>query len=327
LFICAKIWEEKQITDEDTKLAQLAITLRDRALDWYMSLDTNSAPGMTRTLEDIKKLLINEFQKPSSEDQYMNEMIEIRQKPGESVWEIDQRFKRLKGKLKYLMTEMQHRHLFVNSLLPHLKYPLRQQKFQTQAEALQAALQLEENQYQQMDPTIEELKEDLKNLTFQLNQNKNKDKREVVWCTTCRMEGHHKNECPTFAQYMETGMPNPLPQGGLWCEICKKLGHDPYHCTMMQKYQTVPKNSYCTFCKSVGHDDKDCRTMELMRERTSDAYRVQAEMMTGQATPQFNQAPAPYNTVQQQYNTVQQPYNNVHTAVQPDTTPVQYRAV
>jgi hypothetical protein len=42
----------------------------------------------------------------------MNEMIEIRQKPGESVWEIDQRFKRLKGKLKYLMIDMQHRHLF-----------------------------------------------------------------------------------------------------------------------------------------------------------------------------------------------------------------------
>jgi hypothetical protein len=48
---------------------------------------------MMRTLVDIKKLLINEFQKPISEDQYMNEMIEIRQKPRESVWEIDQRFK------------------------------------------------------------------------------------------------------------------------------------------------------------------------------------------------------------------------------------------
>jgi hypothetical protein len=69
----------------------------------------------------------------------MNEMIEIRKKPGESVWEIDQRFKRLKGKLKYSITDMQHRKLFVNSLLPHLKYPLRQQKFQTQAEALQAS--------------------------------------------------------------------------------------------------------------------------------------------------------------------------------------------
>jgi hypothetical protein len=50
-----------------------------------MSLDTNSAPGTTRTLEDIKNLLINEFQKPISKDQYMNEMIEIRQKLGESV--------------------------------------------------------------------------------------------------------------------------------------------------------------------------------------------------------------------------------------------------
>jgi hypothetical protein len=169
------------------------ITLRDHALDWYMSLDTNSVPGTTRTLDDIKKLLINEFQNLSSKDQYMNEMIEIQQKPRESVWKIDQRFKRLKGKLKYLMTDMQHRRLFFNSLLPHLKYLLQQQKLQAQAEALHTALQLEENQYQQTDPAIEELEEDLKNLTFQLNQNKNKDKREAVWCTTCRMEGQCKN--------------------------------------------------------------------------------------------------------------------------------------
>jgi hypothetical protein len=33
LFICAKIWEAKQITDEDTKLSRLVITLRDRTLD------------------------------------------------------------------------------------------------------------------------------------------------------------------------------------------------------------------------------------------------------------------------------------------------------
>ena len=43
-----------------------------------MNLDANSAPRMTRTLTDIKKLLINEFQKLILEDQYMNEMIEIR---------------------------------------------------------------------------------------------------------------------------------------------------------------------------------------------------------------------------------------------------------
>jgi hypothetical protein len=61
LFICANIWEEKKIAGEDTKLVQLEITLRDHALDLYMSLDTNSAPGMTRTLVEIKNILINEF--------------------------------------------------------------------------------------------------------------------------------------------------------------------------------------------------------------------------------------------------------------------------
>jgi hypothetical protein len=61
LFICEKIWEENKITDEDTKLAQLAIMLRDCALDWYMSLAANSPPGTTRMIVDIKKLLINEF--------------------------------------------------------------------------------------------------------------------------------------------------------------------------------------------------------------------------------------------------------------------------
>ena len=104
-------------------------------------------------------------------------MIEIMKKPSDSIWEVDKRFKRLKGKSKYAMNDIQHRHLFVNSLLPHLKYPLRQKKFQTHAEALQTTLQLEENQYQKTDPTTNEMKEDMKNLTFQLNQNKGKEKR------------------------------------------------------------------------------------------------------------------------------------------------------
>jgi hypothetical protein len=75
MFVYEKIWEAKKIMDEETKLAQLVITLRDRALYWYMSLSMNNPLGTTRTISDIKKLLINEFQKPSSEDQYMNKMI------------------------------------------------------------------------------------------------------------------------------------------------------------------------------------------------------------------------------------------------------------
>jgi hypothetical protein len=75
----------------------------------------------------------------------MNEMIEIKQKLGESVWEVEEKFKRMKGKLKFPITDMQHRHLFFNFLLPHLNFPLRQKNFQSQAEALQEDFQLEEN--------------------------------------------------------------------------------------------------------------------------------------------------------------------------------------
>jgi hypothetical protein len=153
------------------------------------------------------------------------------------------------------------------------------------------------------------LKEDLKNLTFQLNQNKGKEKRDFVWCTLCKTKGHHKNECPTFAQYMAIGVPNPLPIGSPWCEIFKKHGNDLYHCPMMQKYKTVRKFSYCIFCKLVGRDDKDCRTMELMRKRNPYTYRVQEEMMKGQFSPHFIQVPPPYNNVQRQYNNVQPQYN------------------
>ena len=94
-------------------------------------------------------------------------------------------------------------------------------------------------------------------MTLKLNWNKVKESMEVVWCTLCRTKGHHKNEFPTFVQYLGEGIPNTLPIGGLWCEICKTHGHDPYHCPMMQKYQTMPKSTFCNFCKFVGHEDKD----------------------------------------------------------------------
>jgi hypothetical protein len=80
-------------------------------------------------------------------------------------------------------------------------------------------------------------------------------------------------------------MPNPFPTGGPWCEICKTHGHDLYHCPMMQKYKTKPKSTFCNFCKSVGHEEKKCRTLELMKKRTSDAYRMQDELMAGQTAP------------------------------------------
>jgi hypothetical protein len=49
---------------------------------------------------------------------------------------------------------------------------------------------------------------------------------------------------------------------------------------MMQKYQTVTKTTFCNFSKLVGHEDKECKDLEIMKERNSNAYRVQDELMT-----------------------------------------------
>jgi hypothetical protein len=37
--------------------------------------------------------------------------------------------------------------------------------------------------------------------------------------------------------------------------------------------------------------------MKLMRERTSNTYRVQVEMMIGKVSPRVRQVPTPYNIV------------------------------
>jgi hypothetical protein len=127
---------------------------------------------------------------------------------------------------------------------------------------------------------MEELRVDLKKLKFQLNQNKGKERREDVWCTFCKIKGHHKKECLNLAHYLEIGILNPLPLGEPWCEICRTHGHDPSHFPVMKNYQIVPKTIFCNFCKSVGHEDKDCRTLEMMKERKSYEYMVQAKLMT-----------------------------------------------
>jgi hypothetical protein len=101
---------------------------------------------------------------------------------------------------------------------------------------------------------------------------------------------------------LRVGLSNSLPIGGLWCELCKTPRHDPCHCPMMQKYQTMPKSTLCNFYKSVGHEDKDFRTMELIKEGTSYAYRMLAELMTGPPAQEYNNVkhfvvPPKYNKV------------------------------
>jgi hypothetical protein len=67
------------------------------------------------------------------------------------------------------------------------------------------------------------------------------------------------------------------PRPRVYCEICRMVGHHSTTCPLMQKYQRTSKNLFCNFCKSVGHDENEFLALDLMRECTTDAYRVQGE--------------------------------------------------
>jgi hypothetical protein len=69
------------------------------SLSWYMKLFQGLA--QPKPLNKIKNLLIVEFKKPKSESQCITELKEIKEKVEEPVWEFDQRFKTLIGRLTF----------------------------------------------------------------------------------------------------------------------------------------------------------------------------------------------------------------------------------
>jgi hypothetical protein len=81
-----------------------------------------------KPLNEIKNALIVEFKKPKSESQCITELKEIKQRVAELVWEFDQRFKTLTGHLSFQIPDEQNKEFFIASLLPHIRFPLMQQK-------------------------------------------------------------------------------------------------------------------------------------------------------------------------------------------------------
>jgi hypothetical protein len=111
-----------------------------------------------------------------------------------------------------------------------------------------------------------------------MKKDKGKDKREDIWCIRCKSEGHDKEKCPLFHEYLDSGDLIPLKQVTLpWCEVCRNQHcHGEFY--YMKKYVQTPTNLYYTFCKSVGHDEKDCRAYDLLHERSRDTDRIQGEV-------------------------------------------------
>jgi len=68
----------KRITDEVAKTVQLETTFRDRALTWYMKYKPTAPARQARSLAEIKKDLLREFQKPKLESQCITEIEAIK---------------------------------------------------------------------------------------------------------------------------------------------------------------------------------------------------------------------------------------------------------
>ena len=116
----------------------------------------------------------------------------------------------------------------------------------------------------------------------------------------CRTNGHTKDDCPAYMNYISSSAPNPLSTQGLpWCNICQTRGHCDVDCMFLHKTVCTLASLYCKFCRYVGHDEKDYGAYQLLREKIVDAYlmkteeliKVEKTQVQFQAAPQFQVAP------------------------------------
>ena len=171
------------------------------------------------------------------------------------------------------MSDVKHKEWFIVALVPHIWKPLMQQKIMMQREALEIVMKLEASHVGENVAGVNQIQVQLENLTLQLKDiKKGKENHKDILCTHCHADGHTKDTCPTFRNYLLSGVPNPLSCGSVpWYRICQVYGHQHKECSYMQKIVSNPTNLYCSFCKSVGHEDKYCRAYHLLQERTYDS--------------------------------------------------------
>ena len=92
-----------------SRKAQMIMTLRGRALDWYMKFSIVPIGFVPTTLNGIQVGLIDEFRNPKSKSHYITEIKEIKQPPIEFAWDFDQIFKTLMAKVSFQMLDVQHK--------------------------------------------------------------------------------------------------------------------------------------------------------------------------------------------------------------------------
>ena len=76
-FLCKVVWNVKQVTYNNVKMAQLTTMFRDKDLNFFMKY----TDGQARTFVEVNIALTVEFKKPKSESQCITELKEKKQKP------------------------------------------------------------------------------------------------------------------------------------------------------------------------------------------------------------------------------------------------------
>jgi hypothetical protein len=102
-FLCEVVGSIKQVSDKAVKRDHFSTTLRDCALIWYMKFFKGVLHP--KLMSDIKIALSAKFKKPKSELQCITELKEIKQRVDEPIWEFDQRFKTLTGRLSFQISD------------------------------------------------------------------------------------------------------------------------------------------------------------------------------------------------------------------------------
>jgi hypothetical protein len=120
LFVCKTIWVANNVQYDVVKIMQLETTFKGHALVWYMELYSTMPIVKSKTLQKIRQTLLKEFNKPKFESQYITELKEIKHVQTKSVWDYDQCFKDLMGRLTFQILDQQHQEWFIAVLLPHI---------------------------------------------------------------------------------------------------------------------------------------------------------------------------------------------------------------
>ena len=86
-----------------------------------------------------------------------------------------------------------------------------QQKSALNTEYLELAMKLESSHVGETSVGMMQIQSQLANLTLQIQDiKKRKEVQEELWCTRCRIKGHHKDNCLMLMNYVAKGVPNPI---------------------------------------------------------------------------------------------------------------------